>query len=82
MDPVVGLPGTVCVLPVYIDVIVGGQVGRAPGDGDEVPLPVVSGQRGHRGGAGARGGRVGEDGVLAGGVGPEIDEAANGAVIL
>ena len=49
MDPVVGFPGTVCVLPVYIDVIVGSQVGRPPGDGDEVPLPVVSGQRGHRG---------------------------------
>ena len=82
MDPVVGLPGTVCVLPVYIDVIVGGQVGRAPGDGDEVPLPVRQRTAGSPRGAGARGGRVGEDGVLAGGVGPEIDEAANGAVIL
>ena len=78
---IVFLPGAIAVFPVHIDIIMGGEADRRPGDGDQVPIPIDGGELPHLGRSGLGRG-AGEDGILAGEIGLEIDQAPDGSVVL
>lgn len=73
------LPAAVALLLVNVNVIVGGQIGGAPGNGGPVAVAIGGRELVYLGRAGV--GQLRQNGVLARGIGLEIDQPADGAVI-
>ena len=72
-------PAAIALLLIDVNVIVGGQIGGAPGNGGPVAVAIGGRELVYFGRAGV--GQLRKDGVLAGGIGLKIDQPADGAVI-